>query len=291
MWTRKELKERAKTVFKANYWKCVLAALVMALVMGGGNFSADFDRSDLQDVRKIQRELTENGSLIGKSTEETDQMISQVDEIGQKVAQNIEEGQEKHGENFPIVAAILIVAVVFVVIVIVLLIAGCIDVFLLNPLQIGCMRFFVQNLYEKAQPKEIGFAFTNHYKENVKAMFLVDLKCILWGLLFIIPGVIKSYEYRMVPYLMGQEDAPDAKEALIKSSEMMHGQKWAAFVLDLSFLGWNLLAILTCGLVGLFYTNPYEFQTDAALFDVLNGSKWETPAVNSDAEYETYIEM
>ena len=65
-------------------------------------------------------------------------------------------------------------------------------------------------------------------------------------------------------------------EALKASSRMMHGQKWRTFVLDLSFIGWNLLSLLTLGMLGIFYVSPYKRSTDAALYETLKAESNET---------------
>ena len=114
------------------------------------------------------------------------------------------------------------------------------------------------------------FGFQNgYYGKTVWTLFLKNLYTFLWTLLLIIPGIVKSYEYRMVPYLLA--DCPDlsTEEAFRISREMMNGEKMNAFILDLSFIGWKLLSSITFGLVGLFYANPYEYATDAELFLVL----------------------
>ena len=49
----------------------------------------------------------------------------------------------------------------------------------------------------------------------------------------------------------------------------MTGNKWKAFVLDLSFIGWQLLSICTLGLLSIFYVNPYKFSTNAALYEAI----------------------
>ena len=97
-------------------------------------------------------------------------------------------------------------------------------------------------------------------------MFLRNLYTALWLLVFIIPGVIKAYEYRMIPYILS--DCPDIsrQEAFRISKEMMMGNKMNAFVLDLSFFGWIILTVITCGIAGVFYVNPYIAATDAELF-------------------------
>ena len=56
---------------------------------------------------------------------------------------------------------------------------------------------------------------------------------------------------------------------------MMTGNKWSAFVLDLSFLGWHLLNVCTLGILGVFYVNPYVHQTDAALYQMLKTGRLE----------------
>ena len=59
------------------------------------------------------------------------------------------------------------------------------------------------------------------------------------------------------------------KEAFAKSKEMMQGNKWNAFVLDLSFIGWHILGVCTLGIVEIFYAAPYNFITDAELYHAL----------------------
>ena len=79
---------------------------------------------------------------------------------------------------------------------------------------------------------------SGHYGNIVLTMFLRDLYIVLWTLLFIVPGIVKSYEYMMVPYILAENPGMDQKEVFQISREMMNGQKWNAFVLDLSFIGW-----------------------------------------------------
>ena len=94
----------------------------------------------------------------------------------------------------------------------------------------------------------------------------------LWMLLFIIPGLVKSYSYAMVPFLIIDEPELSANEIITRSREMMNGHKWRTFLLDLSFIGWILLTVITCGIVGVFWTNPYMYSTRAALYHELRGT-------------------
>ena len=88
----------------------------------------------------------------------------------------------------------------------------------------------------------------------------------LWSLLLVVPGIIKSYEYRMVPYLLAEYPEMRRKDVFQKSKEMMYGQKWKAFLLDWSFFFWDYLSILTFGLAGIFFVYPYEHAVNAELY-------------------------
>ena len=97
----------------------------------------------------------------------------------------------------------------------------------------------------------------------------MDLFTYLWSLLFVIPGIIKGYEYRMIPYILAENPGIDYREAFAASKQMMDGNKWKAFVLDLSFFGWNFLSIFTCGILAIFYVMPYIYMTNAELYVAL----------------------
>ena len=141
--------------------------------------------------------------------------------------------------------------------------------FLFNPLGVGCQRFFVEDLYKPVTLDYLKAGFTPNYLNVVLTLAVRDLFIFLWSLLFIIPGIIKAYEYRMVDYLLA--DYPDMpyKEALDRSRQMMDGEKMNAFMLDLSFFGWYLTAFFTLGLSIVFYVNPYQNLTNAALYAAL----------------------
>ena len=113
------------------------------------------------------------------------------------------------------------------------------------------------------------FAFRSHYKNVTKTMFMRDLYIFLWSLLFVVPGIIKTYEYRMVDYILSENPEMNYSEALALSSKMMKGNKWKAFVLDLSFIGWDILSSMTFGILDIFYVMPYKMSTNAALYEAI----------------------
>ena len=145
-----------------------------------------------------------------------------------------------------------------------------VTILLINPAMVGCNNFFLQNRKDPTTDlKPLGIAFSNDYGNIVKTMFFTDLFIILWSFLFIIPGIIKSYEYRLVPFILSDNPDMDYKDVLQKSKELMYGSKWQAFILDLSWIGWSILGGLTAGILLIFYVIPYITATEAELYMAL----------------------
>lgn len=265
MWTRKELKDKAKQRCKLNYWKCVLVALLMAL-LGGGASVGSGSGGTYTGVRNTVDKVFDN------DYHDYDDVYDSLDDFDDDVDLYLENwGDRSPAETAVTVTAIFVIVllVMIIVLVIVMIVVIPLQVFIVNPLEVGINRFFVQNLRENANIKEICYAFDHQYMNSVKTLFFRDLFVFLWSLLFIIPGIIKAYEYRMIPYILGDTPGISREEAFAISSHMMQGNKWNAFVLDLSFLGWYILNGVTLGILGIFYVNPYVNQTNAALYQKL----------------------
>ena len=246
MWIRANLKENAKVAFKRNYWKCVLVALILGIVTGAG--SGAVSSTTGSTTSQTTESIIDGDYYEGDDIFEDDMMDS---------ASSILSG----------ISGVFMTTALVVVLLIVLVFAFALQFFLFGPLEVGCSNFFKKNAFEKVELNELTLAFRkNNYMKMAITMFLRNLYTALWTLLFIIPGLIKSYEYRMIPYILA--DCPDIprQEAFRISKEMMMGNKWNAFILDLSFFGWALLATMTCGIAGIFYVKPYIAATDAELF-------------------------
>lgn len=139
-------------------------------------------------------------------------------------------------------------------------------IFVVNPIEVGGAEFFAENIEAGPVPfKTIKKGFQN-YGHNFAVLLLRDVYLVLWMMLFLVPGFIKVYSYRMVPYILAEHPELSAAEVITRSREMMNGNKWQAFKMDLSFLGWILLGVLTLGLVNIFWTSPYMQSTQAALY-------------------------
>ena len=238
MRNRKSLKANGKAAFRANYWPSVVAALILAAIFGGGFATVGNSASDAtaEQTAAIEQEL----------------------------------------EGIPPEVVLTILLAVLGVILLASVVTALVSAFLINPLRVGCVRFFTVNSDAPARLSELGYGYKSNYLNSVLTLLLKDIFIGLWSLLFLIPGLVKSYSYRLTPYILAENPSLSSTEAITLSRKMMNGQKWRAFVLDLSFIGWQLLAGLTLGLVGIFHSFPYQCATNAELYKAIRDSYRET---------------
>jgi uncharacterized membrane protein len=111
------------------------------------------------------------------------------------------------------------------------------------------------------------------YGRAIGVPLLMAVYIFLWTLLLIIPGIVKAYSYRMVPYILRDNPELSATEVITASRQLMDGNKWQTFVFDLSYIGWFLLGCITFGLVNVSWTSPYRQNANAALYLTLIGEK------------------
>ena len=132
-------------------------------------------------------------------------------------------------------------------------------IFIGNVIVVGKNGYFIKNNNENPELSEIFKGFKGNYLNVVKILFLMDLKTLLWLFLFIVPGVIKAYEYSMIPYLLAENPNLSADETFSLSKQMTTGQKADFFVLDLSFLGWIILGAI-CSELDFYLYNHIQKQ-------------------------------
>ena len=274
MWDRKQVKATGKAAFKANYWRCVLVALIISLVAGAGAASGGATGSSVHPRGEINNEVRDEVYDIEEDFD-IDQFLEDNPDIeiegleveGTSAAISKQAIPSGVGESL-LTGGIVIVAVIFFILI--MAVAMAVSILVLNPLKLGCSKFFYSNLDAPAEVGEVGYGFSKNYGGFVKALLLTDVYTMLWLLLFIVPGIIKGfYSYRLVPYILIDNPDIGAKAAVTKSRDMMNGHKWNTFVYDLSFLGWVLLSILTLGLLSIFYVSPYKNSADAQLYKAI----------------------
>ncbi len=137
--------------------------------------------------------------------------------------------------------------------------------------EVGYFRFNLELADGREGSFEQLFRYFPSWKNAVCTRLLKGLYICLWSLLLIIPGIIASYSYAMTGYILAERPQLSAKEALEASKQMMKGNRWRLFCLQLSFLGWQLLSALTLG-VGNLWLNPYRMAAEAAFYREISGT-------------------
>lgn len=226
MWSRGELKDRAKGVLRKNYWIAFLVSLVIAIAGGVGSGWS-------------------GGG--GSSTYNTS-------------------GAYSYFINWTFILTIISIILSISVIIVLL------RIFIGYSLEVGGTRYFVKSAEYKDNMKCFSFGFDGqNYFGILKTMFVKNVFIFLWTLLLIIPGIIKSYAYSMVPYILAENPNIGVMGAIRLSNEMTRGHKFDMFVLDLSFLGWFIIGALAFG-IGVLFVLPYYNATLAELYLTLRSN-------------------
>lgn len=272
MWTRRELKQQAKEALQRSYWKVVLVAFLMMLFGGnwiGSLFSTASGASNGAATAVVEESAPIDEDTLLQTEGEDEYSASAVPEEDGPVLFTyvITDDTDKIGETAGFILGAVIIFVVFLIVFLVMLaLLLAYEIFLAFPLIVGAERFMLRSLEDRAEVKELAFAFDHSYRNVVKTMFHAQLSIFLWSLLFFIPGIYKQYQYRMVEYILAEHPDMYYKDVMRRSSEMMNGQKWRAFVLDLSFILWDFAGVLTCGVAHVLFVAPYQYLTNAALY-------------------------
>ena len=248
MWTRRELKDYAKGFLKSNYWKTFVVVLIATLIMNG--IGRDNPNTGPQ-LQQNYEYLINNGMNVNISIPYGLGLI-------RSALSNI------RPLGFLAIGTLTLFSIVM----------GLALLFLGFVVEVGKSKFFISGFKGDV---DINILFTgfnsNDYLPIIKAQGLATIYIFLWSLLLIIPGIIKSYQYRYVPYILAEDTSLSAHEVLNKSKQMTMGHKWNIFVLDLSFILWHLLGLITFG-ISAYFVAPYTEATNARLYHVLKENSY-----------------
>ena len=263
MWDRIEFKRRGKAAFLANFFRCVIVALIIGLLTTGARAGGRVQGQNEQTV--------DSGTLApGITYDITSNQPEQLQQLENELAQYM---PGNYLSTFLLIGGGILACI-----------ALLLQIFVFSVLQVGGCSFFIKNARSRGKEESFGALLTGFQNGNygtiVLTQFLRDLFIMLWSLLLIIPGIIKSYEYCMVPYILA--DYPDVtrQEAFAMSKEMMNGNKMNMFIMELSFIGWMIIGALTWGIFNVLFTNPYMEAARAEAYLALKahsfGSEQET---------------
>lgn len=301
-WKIKDCKKKARQTLKKDYWRMVAVCFIIALLCGvhSASVSLVLKSSDSHLLDTAVNSLTDKtgitnnveGSdainpysggdssalilqMIGKLTD-ADPNISGAQIAAVRTAYTVLSALIPNNSvlsNLLTVMNSVILrqfSIVTIILTVVLLLRFLYSIFISNILLVGEKRFFLETrLYHDTQLYSMFHTFhVGRVKKAAKVMFLKYLFNTLWWLT-IIGGAVKHYEYAMIPWLLSENPDLDWKTAHALSKEMMKGNKLHAFFLDFSFIGWNLLSVITSGLSDCFFAAPYSVGAWSELYMVL----------------------
>jgi uncharacterized membrane protein len=286
MWTRLELKTNAKNNLRGKYWTAFAASLIVSLLGGGGSgsFGYSFGDSDLQrfgnqttDWQNFdwQAILTNTWFLLILVLLVTIALIAILYTVF--VASVIQVGGNRWFSRNREAAGVPSLSQLFS------LFRG--GTWLPTVGSMFWMNFWLflwsllPTLIMMAGAALAALAGTNlaglipedTFNFAPEALLMFGIMLILVGLVLSIPVIIKTYAYRLTPWILADNPTIGYRRALRLSISMTHGHKFEIFVLDLSFIGWFLLGVLACG-IGVLFVLPYVQATHAELYAALRSN-------------------
>ncbi len=307
MWSRKELKKNSKGALKRNYWGIVITCLLIAVIMG----SVINPITMLEGVINPQSASSDNVAVADTANADAKSNTEIVNEFFGGIG--ITDNSAKRWTN----GALAVVAnnsegaksVIYgiintinqiafkdrlspkIIIGIGVLVSLFILIFLKNVLRVGFCRYLLEvRVYSRTKINRLMFPW--HVKRSFKIVKIIFVKMIyllLWDFT-VIGGIIKRYSYRMVPFIAAENPDMSAAEVIKLSRQMMNGNKWRAFVLDWSFIPWELLNMLTFNLLKILFISPYTELTDAELYMALRQKAKADGIKNSDMLCDMLLE-
>ena len=143
----------------------------------------------------------------------------------------------------------------------------------IGPITFGLSSLFLKQARDRKTMDVAGlFDGFNYFGQTFLLGFLSTLFIALWSMLFVIPGIVKTYSYSMIYYIKADHPEYDWKQCIDESRRIMNGHKMELFIQDLSFIGWNFLAMLpVIGWAVQIWTMPYISLTYALYFENRSG--------------------
>lgn len=282
MWKRKALKKKVRGAMKQTYWHMVSVCFLAAMVAGLYPISATFlgtqavipsiernmaapfsaEITNSQIISSLADRLFEDSLLSDFFNSPFSTVADFIIELGSTSSSAffslLRAVNNFFIENWNLSTLLLIVGVV---------ISFLYQIFVRNILNIGEKRFFLENhSYRQTPISKIFFLYKLRcIQRPAWIMFCRSAFQFLWNLT-IVGGVIKYYEYSMIPYILAENPQISRKDAFFLTRQLMRHNKYRLFVMHVSFAGWKLLSLLTFGLLDFAFVNPYMTGTEAELY-------------------------
>ena len=284
MWTRKEVKRKAKQNLSRNYWSIFVSIFLFSAITGtvGRFMLKETEINFNRDIRYLIIEIMNNRNLFYNHNNFKNNKINPIDNIEVPNLDDMNRSfddidhppfndmnrsfDDMNRHSFDIKYYLSVIR------------DTCLDYTMANiyttsflamilifPLSVGFIRFLINSTKDKHRFEDLVSVFDKNYKYLVVSGLLTKLYIYFWSLLFIIPGIIKTYEYRMIPYILSENPDIGFTKAKDLSRKMTYGNKWKIFILDISFIGWYILGFMCC-VVGVIFVKPYVVATKTELY-------------------------
>ena len=222
-----DIRSKARALLSGKWLMAVIAgflASVLGAIGGGGSLDLNFSTEDSGDG-----------------------------EIGQLIS-NLDIPEEIIGALITIISAVVLLGVFY----------SLISFVIGSVVSVGYAQFNLDLVDERDVSVGTLFSRFGQWKTAIIARLMVSIRVMLWSLLFVIPGIIASYDYAMVSFVLADNPEMSYRDALEESKRLMLGNRWRLFCLEISFIGWAILSLFTLGIGSLFLV-PYT-QTSHAVF-------------------------
>ena len=323
------MKKQGKLALKKHYFifvaACLLAAFLSAEFRSSMNFSSA--QSYERIYEQIENDMSGAGGYTVKSNtrsigwEDVLRIIAEDNtQAGKEMADQIKENAIEHADqgnpafgrtrgvfssivNQVTSGSIIVTAVAAIasvtgsenVGVMILIVLGALLMFsfwflIQNTFSVVMRRVFMEGiLYKRVTAQR--FLFLLRIKKWLKAARTMFVKYVLYSLwcLTIVGIAVKHYSYYLVSYIVAENPDMTARQAITLSRRMMKGHKWECFVFEVTFIGWEILGILTMGIFNVFFTNPYKTAAFTQYYAALRAEAKAKNIPDAELLYDTYL--
>lgn len=256
---RKILKREAKKNLWRYYFKTILVIFIIGVIVNGGyrytfvvsnapNSLSNSSNSNFQIIYNLINKLSKFsigsntkgviGPLFNSITESNSIVIGSLNAVNLFL----------FNRKINVIFISLFGIVIFILL----------KIFIQDVFKVGYKRYFLEQRRYQTNIKKILFPFKVRKNINIGIIILIkNIYNFLWSIT-IVGGIVKHYEYFMIPYVLAENPALKKKEAFKLSKQLMYNEKWNFFKLDLSFIFWNILNIITFGLLDIFFLRGYK---------------------------------
>lgn len=270
---RKQLKTSASQTVKKHYFLLTVTTVLGAVI--GASFLA-LPTTSTTYYQSLYQYLT-SGTYAGFNSFIRSFVRTNVDIINQLVTYGFAIAKTTDGKLiFGMIGWMIIVVLVWI--------------FFKETFNLVINRIFLEaRTYDKVPFQHGMFLISakKWFKASI-ALFIKNLYLFLWSFT-VVGGLIKSYSYLLVPYILAENPSLSGNQAVTLSRRMMDEHKWEAFVLRLSLLGWDILNVCTFGLAGALYVNQYESSVYTEYYAYVREEAKRTNVEGAELLSDTYL--